>query len=102
MCVGWWWRKEMHTNFGWKIQRNRLLVRSRHILEDTLKTHLCEIACGYMEMAQDRVQLRACENTAVNPQVLYEARNLIIWIIVNCWMNTLYHWVGELLALLLC
>jgi hypothetical protein len=55
----------------------RPLGRPRHRWEDNIKTDLGEIGidgANWIQLAQDRVQWRACVNTVMNLRVPYESR----------------------------
>jgi hypothetical protein len=54
----------------------RPLGRPRRMWEDNIKMDLREIGIGetnWIQLAQDRVQWRACMNTVMNLQVPYES-----------------------------
>jgi hypothetical protein len=59
----------------------RPLGRSRRRWEDNIKMDLREIGidgANWFQLAQDRIQWRACVNTVMNLQVPYESRIFLI------------------------
>jgi hypothetical protein len=62
----------------WRPKGNRPLGRPRPRWEDNSKMDLREIGldgANWIQLAQDRIQWRACVNTVMNLRVPYESRN---------------------------
>jgi hypothetical protein len=62
----------MRIEFRWELQKERPLVRPRRRWEDNIRMDLKEIGCGgmdWIDLAQDRDQWMALENTVINLRV---------------------------------
>jgi len=76
----------------------RPLRRPRRWWEDNIKMDLTEIEIdgeNWIQLAQDRVQLRTCVNTVMNLRVPLESRMIFEKLNDNFSNNILHHGVSE-------
>jgi hypothetical protein len=67
-----WGRVRCLQGFGWEARRQETTGRPRRRWEDNIPMDLMEIGIdgsNWIQLAQDRIQLRACVNTVMNFRV---------------------------------